>query len=231
MNDIKHNLKVVQENIGKALQQKRNKKLPTLVAVSKSKSLAAIQEAYDNNQRHFGETNVQELLEKAAALPPDISWHFIGHLETNKCITLCQIPNLYMIETIDGIKKATAVNNACESLGRAEPLKVLIEVNTTGEFSKIGISPEECLSVAKHIIKNCPKLKFCGLMTIGMSNRPNDEEYSDFKALLGCCLDVEQYLNVTGIELSMGMTSDYELAIAKGSTNVRIGTAIFGPRN
>lgn len=230
MGDIKHNLEVVRENIEIATQKRRNKELPTLVAVSKTKPISAIQEAYDFNQRHFGENYVQELVEKAAALPQDIKWHFIGHLQTNKCKTVCQIPNLYMIETIDGIKKATAVNNTCESLGRSEPLKVLIEVNTSGEESKSGIKPNECVEVAKHIVNNCPKLKFCGLMTIGMFDRPTDQENPDFKTLYNCRQEVEQYLNITGLELSMGMSADYELAIAQGSTNVRVGSTIFGPR-
>lgn len=110
---------------------------PRLVAVSKTKPVSLLMEAYNAGQRHFGENYVQEVLEKAPQMPRDVHWHFIGHLQSNKAKALVQsIPNLYSVETVDSQKIANHLNRACEGAERDELLKVMVQVNTSGEESK-----------------------------------------------------------------------------------------------
>jgi hypothetical protein len=106
---------------------------PTLTAVSKTKPASMVQEAYALNQRHFGENYVQELVQKAPLLPADIQWHFIGHLQSNKCKTLLEVPNVWMVESVDTEKLARQLEKACVALGRPDRLRVLIQVNTSQE--------------------------------------------------------------------------------------------------
>ena len=139
-----------------------------LVAVSKTKPAAAIQAAFDDGQRHFGENYVQELLEKAPSLSTDIKWHFIGNLQSNKAKKIVkQVPNLFMVETVDTRKLAKTLNTACVSAER-EQLRVLVQVNTSGEETKGGVTPGgECVELAEYIQSECEGLQFSGLMTIG----------------------------------------------------------------
>jgi len=150
-----------------------------------------------------------------------------------------------MVETVDNANLADKLHKACENAKRKVKLKVLVQVNTSGESSKGGCKPEECLSLVKHIVSSCQKLEFRGLMTIGKiidlnnnnNNNNNDNKDSklseDFETLRKCRLLVSQELKVeaTSLELSMGMSHDYPLAIEYGSTNVRLGSCIFGDRN
>ncbi len=106
---------------------------PTLTAVSKTKPATMVQEAYALNQRHFGENYVQELVQKAPLLPADIQWHFIGHLQSNKCKTLLEVPNVWMVESVDTEKLARQLEKACVALGRPDRLRVLVQVNTSQE--------------------------------------------------------------------------------------------------
>lgn len=204
---------------------------PRLVAVSKTKPISAVQEAYDAGHRDFGENYVQELLEKAPALPSDVRWHFIGHLQTNKAKALVDgVPSLAMVETIDSEKLASKLDAAIAAGGRSA-LPVFVQVNTSGEESKYGVEPgNTTVELARHISESCPHLHFAGLMTIGMrdySSRPEN-----FECLSKCRKEVAQALglNETDIELSMGMSGDFEQAIEMGSTNVRVGSTIFGAR-
>ncbi|MCO5576315.1 hypothetical protein L7F22_030124 [Adiantum nelumboides] len=164
-------------------------------------------------------------------LPDDIQWHFIGHLQSNKAKALVAgVPNLFMVEGVDNIKVANNLDKAIASLERP-PLKVLVQVNTSGEESKYGVDPSECVNLAKHVKLQCPNLRFSGLMTIGMldySSRPEN-----FKALAESrnCVSKELEIPEDELELSMGMSQDFEQAIEMGSTNVRIGSIIFGPRD
>eukprot|EP00298_Acanthocystis_sp_HF-20_P012060 c19705_g1_i2.p1 GENE.c19705_g1_i2~~c19705_g1_i2.p1 ORF type:complete len:296 (+),score=96.18 c19705_g1_i2:25-888(+) len=202
-----------------------------LVAVSKFQPNESILECYSDKQLHFGENYVQELSSKAPVLPLDIKWHFIGNLQSNKCKVLAKIPNLWIIESIDSIKIADALNQACKTHRGKDlgPLNVFVQVHTSSEESKSGCQPSECVSVVDHIRKNCEQLKFCGLMTIGELGGNGE---NDFKKLNSCKNDVSKSLQISesDIELSMGMSADYETAIKYGSTNVRLGTTIFGPR-
>ncbi|KAI9319907.1 hypothetical protein BX666DRAFT_1917284 [Dichotomocladium elegans] len=200
-----------------------------LVAVSKYKPADDIKALYDAGHRHFGENYVQELVDKSEQLPKDIQWHFIGHLQSNKCKTVASIPNLFVVETVDSRKKADALNKACANI-RANPLRVFVQVNTSGEESKSGVEPDGCVEVCKHIVSSCPQLALSGLMTIGAFDRDPEEENPDFKTLVNCKKQVEQALPGLALELSMGMSEDYIHALKAGSTNVRVGRTIFGAR-
>lgn len=205
--------------------------LPRLVAVSKYKPKEDIQTLYDAGQRHFGENYVQELVEKAHELPKDICWHFIGSLQSNKCKVLAPIANLYAVETLDSESKANKLNSSRESVGAL--LNVFIQVNSSREEQKSGIIElKDIIALAKHIESNCKNLKLMGLMTIGSiesSKSTSADENQDFKTLVEFRDQVSQELG-RDLELSMGMSSDYMEAIAQGSTNVRVGSSIFGAR-
>ncbi|WVY94824.1 hypothetical protein V8G54_033912 [Vigna mungo] len=207
------------ERSGRNLQEIR------VVAASKTKSVSALRRVYDAGHRFFGENYVQELLQKAPQLPVDIEWHLIGNLQSNKVKPLIAgVPNLACVETVDDEKIANLLDRAVATVGR-KPLKVFVQVNTSGETSL-------CVDLVKHIT-NCPNLEFSGLMTIGMldySSTP--ENFKVANMLSNCRSEVCKALGIpeTQCELSMGMTGDFEQAIEMGSTNVRIGTAIFGAR-
>ncbi|KAJ4768181.1 hypothetical protein LUZ62_078556 [Rhynchospora pubera] len=212
----------------------RSARLPTqvrVVAVSKTKPTSLIKAVYDSTgHRSFGENYVQELIDKAPQLPEDIEWHFIGNLQSNKVKQLLSgVPNLYMVESVDDQKIANHLDRAVGSLGR-NPLKVLVQVNTSGEESKFGVEPSGCVELAKHVKLGCPNLVFSGLMTIGMLDYSSTPE--NFKTLLDCQKKVCAELGMAEeeCELSMGMSADFEQAIEMGSTNVRIGSTIFGAR-
>ncbi|XP_078153307.1 uncharacterized protein LOC144548495 [Carex rostrata] len=202
-----------------------------VVAVSKTKPVSLIRQLYDAGHRFFGENYVQEISEKAPQLPSDIQWHFIGHLQSNKAKSLlASVPNLYMVESVDNVKIANYLDKAVAGLGR-KPLKVLVQVNTSGEESKSGINPSDCVELAKHVRHACPNLIFSGLMTIGMRDYTSKPE--NFQSLSTCRDEVCDALGVPieKFELSMGMSGDFEQAIEMGSTNVRVGSTIFGPRD
>ncbi|KAG8957941.1 hypothetical protein FRC00_003272 [Tulasnella sp. 408] len=223
---------------------------PRLVAVSKYKPAADIMACYQHGQRDFGENYAAELAEKAAVLPKDIRWHFIGGLQSNKCKSLAAIPNIYAIQTVDSAKKATALNKSLPA-DRETPLNIYIQVNTSGEDQKSGILPlkksepasTDLVELAKLIIQDCPRLRLVGLMTIGSfeASTSSDEENPDFKSLvetkealteiLGNDSSLSGEWGVNGsLELSMGMSADFELAIRAGSGSVRVGTGVFGSR-
>ncbi|XP_057376275.1 pyridoxal phosphate homeostasis protein-like [Daphnia carinata] len=213
-------------------------KTPRLVAVSKTKPVIDVIEAYHAGQRHFGENYIQELAEKSADPKilekcPEICWHFIGHLQRNKVNKLISVQNLYMIETVDSLKLANALNTSWTKLEKTEKLKIMVQVNTSGEENKSGVPPREASNLTKQIMDDCQGLEVCGLMTIGaydydVTLGPNP----DFLKLVKCHKEICHTLDIQpeSLELSMGMSSDYEHAIELGSTNVRIGSTIFGPR-
>ncbi|KAG8386101.1 hypothetical protein BUALT_Bualt03G0114000 [Buddleja alternifolia] len=202
-----------------------------VVAVSKTKPVSLIDQVYDAGHRCFGENYVQEIIEKAPQLPEDIEWHFIGHLQSNKVKPLlAAVPNLAMVEGVDNEKVANNLDRVVSTIGR-QPLKVLVQVNTSGEVSKSGVNPSECRDLVKHVKLGCPNLEFSGLMTIGMPDYTSTPY--NFKTLWDCRAEVCKALGMSEsqCELSMGMSGDFEQAIEMGSTNVRIGSTIFGPRD
>ena len=200
-----------------------------LVAVSKTKPIEAIKNLYDAGYRHFGENYFQELVEKSQALPSDIQWHFIGHLQSSKSGKIIrEVPNLAVVETVDSEKLAGKLNNACET-ARRNLLDVYIQVDTSGEDTKSGVdhATDELLNLATFIKEQCPLLHVRGLMTIGA---PGD--LSCFDRLVACREPVATAVGVRPEELvlSMGMSGDFEAAIERGSTSVRVGSTIFGAR-
>lgn len=198
-----------------------------LVAVSKTKPVEDILALYNAGYRHFGENYFQELCDKVEKLPSDIHWHFIGHLQSQKATKLIRdVPNLYVLETIDSIKLAGKLQNACTS-GNREELNVFIQVDTSGEDTKSGVTDDELLPLVNYIQTECSRLKLRGLMTIGA---PGD--LSCFDKLVNSRQKIADHLGISSqsLELSMGMSSDYEEAIRRGSTSVRIGSTIFGER-
>lgn len=210
-----------------------------LVCVSKLKPASDIKALYDVGYRDFGENYVQELIEKAKILPKDIKWHFIGGLQTNKCKDLSKnIGNLYFVETIDSLKKAKKLNDTRKQMiddkipGFESKIGILIQVNTSGESQKSGCEPgAELDELVAFVLEKCDCIEFHGLMTIGsyaMSH--GDGENPEFKLLAELKDHLESKFNLQGLELSMGMSSDYPQAIKQGSTNVRVGSSIFGAR-
>lgn len=223
-------IKDVRKRVDAARDRAGVSRQPTLVAVSKTKPSEMLQEAYDTGHKVFGENYLQELQEKQPQLPADIKWHFVGHVQSKKSRQLVEVPGLSMVETVDSVKLADKLDNAVEAVGR-EPLAVLVQVNTSGEESKFGVEPEDAPSLAQHISDNCSNLRFRGLMTIGMADYTSRPE--NFKSLVGVRSKVANQLGIEedSLELSMGMSNDFEQAIEMGSTNVRVGSTIFGSRN
>ena len=184
-------------------------------------------------------------MEKASLLPRDIRWHFIGALQTNKCKSLAeQIPNLWCVSSVDASKKADALEKGRAALAEkddeesraAAKLRVLVQVNTSGEEEKSGVEPADAAALCKHVREKCPHLQLAGLMTIGAIARSQatteETENEDFIALRETRDRVASELGIEAkeLELSMGMSSDFEGAIAQGSDEVRVGTTIFGER-
>lgn len=203
-------------------------KLPSdvcLVAVSKYHTAEKILEAYEAGQRVFGESRPQEFHAKAACLPKDICWHFIGHLQTNKLKLVLQYVSL--VESVDSVHLLESIN--AWSLRSGKVTDVLLEVHVSREETKSGLSEEEVLSV---LSRSWDGVRIRGLM--GMATNTEDEDVvcgdfrrlSEFKKLIGIKFPNLEHFD----ELSMGMSGDWPLAIRYGATIVRIGTAIFGER-
>lgn len=192
----------------------------TLVAVSKTKSNEAILEAYSLGIRDFGENYVQELINKMDLLPKDIKWHMIGHLQTNKVKEIVK-RNIYLIESVDSIKLVKEINK--EAVKNNKIINILIEVNIANDINKTGCKLEEL----EDLINNTKKLSninLKGLMAIAPHTENNDLIKEAF-------LKMKELKNKYELEiLSMGMSSDYQIAIECGSNIVRIGTKIFGER-
>lgn len=200
----------------------------TLIAVSKTKPLPVLKEAYELGVRVFGENKVQELDEKHGLLPDDIHWHMIGHLQTNKVKYI--IDKVDLIHSVDTLKLAETIEK--EAAKRNITARVLIEVNVAEEESKFGLKVEEVIPFVEKIA-TFPHLRVCGLMTIAPFVENPEENRPIFANLHKLSVDIgmKNIDNVNVSILSMGMTNDYEVAIEEGATMVRVGTGIFGARN
>lgn len=204
----------------------------TLVAVSKTKPVESILEAYGAGQRHFGENYVQELVDKEVQLPADIRWHFIGHLQSNKVKYIA--PFVYMIHGVDSLKLLTEINKQAAKNSRA--INCLLQIYIAKEESKFGLDGSEAENLLMSAEFNqLANIRVVGLM--GMATNTDDTSLieKEFKSLttlfqlLKANFGKKHNLDLTTI--SMGMSSDYKLAINCGSTMVRIGSTIFGERN
>jgi pyridoxal phosphate enzyme (YggS family) len=230
MADIKHNIRMVKDKIERtALRIGRNPEQIRLVAVTKTHPPELVNLALRAGIRHFGENKVQEAVQKLPSVTePYEGFHFIGHLQTNKVKALLKL-NPCLIHSVDSYHLAQAIFRACKAENRTQP--ILLEVNTSGESSKYGMEPAQVTELVRQIIK-LPNLMVQGLMTIGrLSDNPEDSR-QDFR-LLKRLFDELAGLNIPKLDmiwLSMGMTSDFEIAIEEGANLVRIGSAIFGAR-
>jgi len=205
----------------------------TLVAVSKLKPAELMVCAYEAGQRDFGENYVQELVDKGPRLPADARLHFIGHLQTNKVKLLLSEPRLCCVHTVDSLKLAAELQKRAAALrpGQA-PLAVMAQVNTSGEASKGGCAPAECVALCEGIRASCPALRLTGLMCIGKYSAAEGGSAADFETLRRCRSEAAAALGEEegALHLSMGMSHDFEEAIAAGATHVRVGSTIFGAR-
>ena len=204
----------------------------TLVSVSKFHPAEAIMEAYQCGERDFGESRVQELLPKYEALPKDIRWHFIGHLQTNKVKQI--VPFVHMIHSVDSVRLLETINREAEKIGRR--VKVLLEVHVAKEETKSGFTPEEILSLDIQL-STFNYVDICGIM--GMATNTDDAQewrrcFREIKSLGKQLLNntTQSYttLHNPTLQISMGMSDDYLVAIEEGSTMIRIGSTIFGTR-
>jgi PLP dependent protein len=226
------NLQEVREAVGKACKDSgRDPSEVKLVAVSKTKPLQLVKDAYASGHKYFGENYAQELCEKAKEMnKSDIEWHFIGGLQSNKANMLVKNVVPYgklVVETVASMKLANKLNNAMSEF-EGKKLDIFVQVNTSGEDSKSGIAPDAVADLCRQISTECNQLNLVGIMTIGS---PGDS--SDLDSLVKCREAVAEALGVSSSQLglSMGMSNDFFEAILKGSTNVRVGSSIFGARD
>ncbi|HEV8503922.1 MAG TPA: YggS family pyridoxal phosphate-dependent enzyme [Chitinophagaceae bacterium] len=205
----------------------------TLVAVSKTKSVEEIKELYDMGQKDFGENYVQELTEKQSQLPKDIRWHFIGHLQTNKVKQIA--PFIHLVQSVDSLKLLREINKQAQKNNRV--IHCLLQVHIAREETKFGLDETELetlIDTNSHELHELENIRILGLM--GMASFTDDmekvkTEFRNLKALFDK-LSVKLTTNHSPFTtLSMGMSSDYFVAIEEGSTLVRIGSLIFGARD
>lgn len=225
---LTENLQEVERKIQEACRKvNRAREEITLIAVTKTKPVAMLQEAYHLGIRDFGENKVQELSEKHPQLPQDINWHLIGHLQTNKVKQV--IDKATLIHSVDSVRLAEVIEK--EAAKRNIIANILIEVNVAEEESKYGFKVEEVLP-AVQTIATFPHVRIKGLMTIAPFVENPEENRSIFAHLQKLSVDIrsKNIDNVNVDILSMGMTNDYQVAIEEGATMVRVGTGIFGAR-
>ena len=217
----------IADNI-KNIQSKLEGTGASLIAVSKTKPVEMLKEAYDAGIRDFGENKVQEIRDKYPALPKDIRWHMIGHLQTNKIKYI--IDKVYMIHSVDSVHLAQAIGK--EAVKRNLKVKILLEVNVAGEDTKFGFT-KETLFENFEAINKIEGIEVLGLMTSAPYVENAEENRQYFVELRSLMVDLQNkgMYNNSRYFLSMGMTCDYTVAIEEGAGFVRVGTAIFGARN
>jgi pyridoxal phosphate enzyme (YggS family) len=222
LEEVRDRMSVACEGVGKSPTDVK------LIAVSKTKPLELLQQAYAQNQRIFGENYAQELVQKAQDMPDDVIWHYIGTLQSNKANSLVKsvvpVSKSLVVETVSTLKLANKLNNAMQEF-EDKKLEIFVQVNTSGEGSKGGVEPDAVIELCKEIQANCEKLELKGLMTIGAVG-----DLSCFDTLVKCKEEVEKELDVP-LKLSMGMSGDFEEAIQRGADYVRVGSTIFGARD
>lgn len=203
----------------------------TLVAVSKTKSVEAIKAVYDSGHKIFGENYVQELVDKHGQLPKDIQWHFIGHLQTNKVKFIA--PFVSLIHGVDSLKLLKEINNEAKKNNRI--INCLLQIHIADEETKFGLSFEEAEQILNSSeVKEMKNISIKGLMGMATLTDNENQIRKEFKSLRQFFERVKTNFQFSILNfqfLSMGMTSDYKIALEEGSTMVRIGSAIFGERN
>lgn len=221
--DIKNNIKEFKDKLSNTNCQ--------LVAVSKTKPVSLLQEAYDAGQRIFGENKVQEMTEKHPQLPEDIEWHMIGHLQRNKVKYIA--PFVSLIHSIDSKRLLAEVNK--QGVKNDRVINVLLQVHIAQEDTKFGFDRAELLALLHDIeLPSFDHIKVVGLMGMATFTENKEQVQQEFNMLKSIYDEIsgeETPENVEMRELSMGMSGDYEIAIEEGSTLIRVGSAIFGARN
>ncbi|MDO5798044.1 MAG: YggS family pyridoxal phosphate-dependent enzyme [Eubacteriales bacterium] len=226
---ITENLNQVRKNIQKACEAVgRDPEEVTLIAVSKTKPVSMLLEAYEAGARVFGENKVQEITDKYPQLPDDIQWHMIGHLQRNKVKYI--VDKVSMIHSVDSLRLAETIEQEAAKHDVCVP--ILLEVNVAQEETKFGLKVEEVLPLVESIAA-FPHIKIQGLMTIAPYVQNPEENRQVFRQLKKLSVDIaaKNINNVTMSVLSMGMTGDYQVAVQEGATMVRVGTGIFGERD
>ena len=226
---IAENIGDVERRIVQACERSgRNPEEITLVAVSKTKPVEKLEEAYAAGKRVFGENKVQELVDKYEVMPKDIKWQMIGHLQRNKVKYI--IDKVDLIHSVDSIRLVETIDR--EAAKKGIIANILLEVNMAKEESKFGLMPEEVMDFIDEVVRY-QNVRVQGLMTIAPFVDDPESNRKHFANLHKLLVDIrkKKVNNVTMNVLSMGMTNDFEVAIEEGATMVRVGTAIFGERN
>ena len=226
---IKTNLNEVESNIVKACRKSGRKRQEiTLIAVSKTKPVSMLEDAYMAGIRDFGENKVQELCDKYEQLENDISWHMIGHLQTNKVKYL--IGKTKLIHSVDSYKLACEIEK--QAAKQDIVMDILIEVNIANEETKFGLSKDNVIELVRQV-SLLPHVRIKGLMTVAPYVEDSEENRGYFRKIKQLSVDINNQ-NIDNVDmniLSMGMTGDYMVAIEEGATMVRVGTGIFGERD
>ena len=215
MIDVAENIKQMKKELPQSV---------TLVAVSKFHPTEALMVAYDAGQRAFGESRAQELVQKAATMPSDVQWHFIGHLQTNKVKAV--VPIVTLIHSVDSDKLLTAINAEAEKIGKI--VDVLLELHVAQEETKYGFDLEET-----GVFDNCRNVRVRGVMGMATNTDNETEIRKEFQRIVGVFREMKSGImakNPAFDIVSMGMSDDYRIAVEEGSTMVRVGSHIFGPR-
>ena len=222
LNLVKKNIEEACDTAGRSPQE------VTLIAVSKTKPVEMLKEAYDAGARVFGENKVQEIVDKYDQMPSDVKWHMIGHLQRNKVKYI--VDKVAMIHSVDSFRLAETIEK--EAAKKDVIVPILIEVNVAQEESKFGLKPEEVLPFIEEIA-GFSHIQIKGLMTIAPYVENAEENRRIFRELKKLSVDIaaKNINNVIMSVLSMGMTGDYMVAVQEGATMVRVGTGIFGARN
>lgn len=226
---INENISKVRENIVKACEKTgRNPEEVTLIAVSKTKPVSAIEEALLSGTLDYGENKVQELCDKYDVLPKNIRWHMIGHLQRNKVKYL--VGKTYLVHSVDSLRLAEQIEK--EFAKHNQVCDILVEVNIAQEESKFGINAKETEELIRKIAK-FEHVRIKGLMTIAPYTEDPESNREYFREIKKLSVDIrdKNIDNVSMDVLSMGMTGDYMVAVEEGATMVRVGTGIFGERN
>jgi len=219
---IQDNLRTINENLPETVE---------IIAVSKTKPIVDVKEAYEYGQRHFGENKVQELISKAEVLPQDIFWHLIGHLQTNKVKHIASF--IHLVHSVDSFKLLKEINKQAAKHERI--VNCLLQFHIAEESSKYGLELADAINILED-----PEFKMMGNISIsgvmGMASFVNDADQirNEFRSLKNTFdqLKLNYFKNDLRFkEISMGMSGDYQLAIEEGSTIIRVGSIIFGPRN
>lgn len=225
---IRENLAQVYKNLKQACKNSgRNPEEVKLIAVSKTKPVEMLMEAYECGCREFGENRAQELADKYERMPKDVKWHMIGHLQRNKVKYI--VDKAVLIHSVDSLKLAEEISR--EALKKQVEVSILIEINIAGEESKFGVRPDETEKLVREIAL-LPNIQIKGLMAVAPYVENPEENRQYFARLKQLSVDIscKNIDNVSMNVLSMGMSGDYMVAVEEGATCVRVGTGIFGER-